>query len=169
MISVDSDLYREHPDWALHIPDRPRTETRNQLVLDLTRQDVRDFIVDSVATVLGSANITYLKWDFNRHLSEVGSVAWPAEQQGELFHRFVLGVYDVFRRVTEQWPDVLFESCSGGGGRFDMALMQYMPQIWASDNTDAIGRQKIQYGTSIAYPATVSTYWFGKVREWSTF
>jgi len=154
MISVDSDLYRAHPDWPLHVGERPRTESRNQLVLDLSRPDVRDFVVDAVATVLTSANISYLKWDFNRHLTEAGSAYFGAAQQGEIYHRFVLGVYDIMERLVTAFPNVLFESCSGGGGRYDPALLYYMPQVWTSDNTDAIARLKIQYGTSVAYPAT---------------
>jgi len=154
MISVDSNLYRAHPDWCLHTGDRARTESRNQLVLDLSRPEVRDFIVDAVVNILGSANIQYLKWDFNRHLTEVSSEAFGIDQQGEINHRFVLGVYDVMNRITSRFPNVLFESCSGGGGRFDPAMLYYMPQVWASDNTDGVARGKIQYGTSIAYPAS---------------
>eukprot|EP00002_Diphylleia_rotans_P001871 TRINITY_DN1109_c0_g1_i1.p1 TRINITY_DN1109_c0_g1~~TRINITY_DN1109_c0_g1_i1.p1 ORF type:complete len:781 (-),score=187.29 TRINITY_DN1109_c0_g1_i1:62-2404(-) len=153
MISENSDLYRAHPDWALQVPGRPKTESRNQLVLDMSRQEIRDFIVDSVTNVLSSGNVEYLKWDFNRHLTEVMSAALPADRQGELFHRFVLGVYDVMERLTRAFPNVLFESCSGGGGRFDPAMLYYMPQAWTSDNTDAVSRVKIQYGTSLAYPA----------------
>lgn len=154
MVSPRSDLYRAHPDWCLNVPGRPRTESRHQLVLDLGRTEVRDFIVDSVSTILGSANIAYIKWDMNRHLTEVYSAALPIDRQGEAYHRYILGLYDVLARITEAFPDVLFESCSGGGGRFDPGMLAYMPQAWTSDNTDASSRIPIQYGTSMVYPAS---------------
>eukprot|EP00004_Rigifila_ramosa_P014246 TRINITY_DN3222_c0_g1_i1.p1 TRINITY_DN3222_c0_g1~~TRINITY_DN3222_c0_g1_i1.p1 ORF type:complete len:749 (-),score=204.01 TRINITY_DN3222_c0_g1_i1:39-2177(-) len=154
MVSEESDLFRTHPEWTLRTPNRPMTTSRNQLVLDLSRQDVRDFIVESVTNVLNSANITFLKWDFNRHLTEVYSVLLPAEKQRETYHRFVLGVYDVMSRLTQAFPNVLFESCSGGGGRYDLAMMQYMPQVWTSDNSDAVSRTFIQYGSSLGYPVS---------------
>lgn len=154
MVSPDSDLYRAHPDWCLHTPGRPRTESRHQLVLDLGRADVRDFIVDSVSAILNSANIVYIKWDMNRQLTEVYSAALPPDRQGEAYHRYVLGLYNVLARIAEAFPDVLFESCSGGGGRFDPGMLAYMPQAWTSDNTDASSRIPIQYGTSMVYPAS---------------
>lgn len=154
MVSPNSDLYRAHPDWCLHVPGRSRTESRHQLVLDLGRMEVRDYIVDSVSSILGSANIAYIKWDMNRHLTEVYSATLPSDRQGETFHRYVLGLYDVLARITEVFPDVLFESCSGGGGRFDPGMLAYMPQAWTSDNTDASSRIPIQYGTSMVYPAS---------------
>ena len=154
MISVDSELYRAHPDWALHTGDRPRTESRNQLVLDLSRPDVCAFVVEAVSEVLSLGNIEYLKWDFNRHLTEVSSEFYPADQQGEVSHRFVLGLYGIMETLVTRFPKVLFESCSGGGGRFDPGMLFYMPQIWASDNTDGVARAKIQYGTSIPYPVS---------------
>uniref|UniRef100_A0A7S1T4J5 alpha-galactosidase n=1 Tax=Compsopogon caeruleus TaxID=31354 RepID=A0A7S1T4J5_9RHOD len=154
MVSVDSDLYREHSDWCLHVPERMRTMGRNQLVLDFSRKVVRDYIFEQLDAILGCANITYCKWDFNRHLTEIftSQEDWPPERQGEIGHRFVVGVYEVFGRITTKYPDVLFESCSGGGGRFDPGMLYFTPQIWASDNTDAISRVYIQYGTSLAYP-----------------
>ena len=154
MVSPDSDLYRAHPDWCLHVPDRARSEGRNQLVLDLTRREVRDAVVQMVSDVLKSAPISYVKWDMNRHMTEVGSAALPPERQRETAHRYMLGVYEMMERITAAFPDVLFESCSGGGGRFDPGLLYYMPQAWASDDTDAIERLHIQWGTSIAYPAS---------------
>ncbi|MBC2283149.1 alpha-galactosidase [Listeria booriae] len=152
MISVDSDLYRAHPDWCLHVPERRRSESRNQLVLDFSREDVRLAIVNQMTTILKEVPIKYVKWDMNRHLTEIGSAHFPKEQQQEIAHRHILGVYDVMNRITTEFPDILFESCSGGGGRFDPGMLYYMPQTWTSDNTDAISRLKIQYGTSLVYP-----------------
>jgi alpha-galactosidase len=154
MVSPDSELYRAHPDWCLHVPDRSRTMAREQLVLDLSRQDVCDYIVESVSKVLASAPISYVKWDMNRNMTEIGSALLPAERQRETAHRYILGLYDALERITSAFPDVLFESCSGGGGRFDPGMLYYMPQTWTSDNTDAVERLKIQYGTSIVYPAS---------------
>ena len=152
MISEDSELFRAHPDWILHVPDYKNSYSRHQLVLDLSRPEVCDYIVKSVGDVLSSAEIDYVKWDFNRHLSEAFSAALPAEQQGETKTRFVLGLYDVLERLTAQFPQVLFESCSGGGGRFDAGMLYYMPQTWTSDNTDAVCRLAIQSGTSFVFP-----------------
>jgi len=152
MISPDSDLYRAHPDWCLHVPGRTRSEGRNQLVLDLGRPDVRDHIVSSLTKVLTEAPIAYVKWDMNRHQTEAGSVLLPPERQGEAQHRYILGLYEVMERMTSAFPAVLFESCSGGGGRFDPGILFYMPQGWTSDNTDAVERLKIQWGTSLVYP-----------------
>ena len=152
MVSPDSDLHRAHPDWCLHVPGLPRTLGRNQLVLDLSRTEVREEVYRSVARLLGSVPIAYVKWDMNRHLTEVFSPAWPADRQPEIAHRYVLGLYALLERLTKEFPEVLFEGCSGGGGRFDPGILHYMPQIWTSDNSDAISRLKIQYGTSLAYP-----------------
>lgn len=151
-ISEDSDLYREHPDYAFKMPNRKPSESRNQLVLDMSRKEVRDNIYNQLEAVLKSANISYVKWDYNRHISDLYSVALPADKQGEVFHRYILGLYELLERITTAFPDILFESCSGGGGRFDCGMLYYMPQVWTSDNTDAIDRLKIQYGTSFAYP-----------------
>ena len=152
MVSVDSELYRTHPDWCIHVPGRIRTETRNQLTLDLSRKEVCDYIVEAVGKILDEANISYVKWDMNRNMSELGSAGLPADRQKEMPHRYMLGLYDTMERVISAHPDVLFEGCSGGGGRFDPGMLYYMPQIWTSDDTDAVERLFIQYGTSYAYP-----------------
>ncbi len=152
MVSPDSDLYRAHPDWCLHIANRPRSEGRHQLILDLSRREVCDYIYDSIAAVLKTGMIAYVKWDFNRNMTEVGSELLPPDRQGEVPHRYYLGLYSLLERLVTDFPDVLFESCSGGGGRFDAGMLHYMPQTWTSDNTDAIERLKIQYGTSLVYP-----------------
>ncbi|MFU1798410.1 alpha-galactosidase [Paenibacillus azoreducens] len=152
MVSPDSVLYRKHPDWCLHVPGRRRTEGRQQLILDYSRRDVRDEIVRMISAVLGSAPITYVKWDMNRNMTEIGSALLPPERQRETSHRYMLGLYEVMERITSAFPHILFESCSGGGGRFDPGMLYYMPQTWTSDNTDAVARLRIQYGTSIVYP-----------------
>lgn len=149
MVNPDSDLYRAHPDWCLHVPGRIRSEGRNQLVLDLSRKEVREYVHWSVTKVLREAKISYVKWDMNRHLTEAWSPEHPA---GEVHHRWALGVYELLERITAEFPEVLFESCSGGGGRFDPGLLHYMPQVWTSDNTDAVARLAIQHGTSLVYP-----------------
>ncbi len=153
-ISADSDLYRAHPDYAFQMPNRIPSESRNQLILDMSRKEVRDNIYNQLEKVLNSANISYVKWDFNRHISDLYSIALPKDRQGEVFHRYILGLYELLERITTNFPDILFESCSGGGGRFDMGMLHYMPQVWTSDNSDAIDRLEIQYGTSFAYPVS---------------
>lgn len=153
-ISEDSDLYRAHPDYAFAMPNRTPKMSRNQYILDFSRKEVVDNIYNQLVKVLDSANISYVKWDFNRHITDLYSVAFPPEKQGEVYHRYMLGLYDLLERVTSKYPDILFESCSGGGGRFDMGMLYYMPQVWTSDNSDAIDRLKIQYGTSFAYPVS---------------
>lgn len=152
MISVDSDLYREHPDWCLHVPGRSRSESRNQLILDLSREDVCEEIIKRVSDILESAPITYVKWDMNRNMTEIGSALLPPDRQRETAHRYMLGLYKIMDVITSRFPHILFESCSGGGGRFDPGMLYYMPQTWTSDNTDAVSRLKIQYGTSLVYP-----------------
>ena len=152
MVSEDSDLYRAHPDWALTIPGRKPAMGRNQLVLDLSRKEVVDYLYERLSSILSEHNIAYIKWDLNRNMTDVYSRALPPERQGEVFHRYMLGVYDLLERLTTKFPDVLFEGCSGGGGRFDAAMLAYFPQIWCSDDTDAIERLSIQYGTSFGYP-----------------
>ena len=152
MISADSDLYRQHPDWCLHVPNRSRSESRNQLILDFSREDVCDEITKRISDILSSAPISYVKWDMNRHMTEIGSAILPAERQRETAHRYMLGLYKVMESIVSDFPHILFESCSGGGGRFDPGMLYYMPQTWTSDNTDAISRLKIQYGTSLVYP-----------------
>ncbi|MGN0250820.1 MAG: alpha-galactosidase [Oliverpabstia sp.] len=151
-ISEDSDLYRQHPDWALQIPGRKPCRSRYQLILDMSREDVRDYLYERMTDILDSANIEYVKWDMNRHISDVYSALLPKEQQGEVTHRYMLGLYDLLERLTSRYPDILWEGCSGGGGRFDLGMLYYFPQSWCSDDTDAMERVKIQYGTSFAYP-----------------
>ena len=152
MVNPDSELFRTHPEWALHTPGRDTTPTRSQITLDFSRQDVCDYIYNSISSILDRANIEYVKWDMNRYMSEVGSAALPADRQGEVYHRYILGVYSVLERLTSKYPNVLFESCASGGGRFDPGMLYYMPQVWTSDNSDAVDRLRIQYGTSYVYP-----------------
>ena len=152
MVSPDSDLFRAHPDWCLHVPQRELSQGRQQLVLDLSRDDVCDYVIEAMTKIFGSADLSYVKWDCNRNLSEIGSAPLPADQQGETAHRYILGLYRIMETLVGRFPDILFESCSGGGGRFDPGMLYYMPQVWTSDNSDAIARTKIQYGTSLVYP-----------------
>lgn len=152
MISPDSDLYRAHPDWAIQVAGRPLTLCREQYVLDFSREDVRDAIWAQLKAVLESAEIAYVKWDMNRQLTEVGSAVLPVLRQRELWHRYVLGVYALMERLVTEFPHILLETCSGGGARFDAGMLYYGPQIWTSDNTDAVSRLSIQYGTSLCYP-----------------
>jgi alpha-galactosidase len=154
MVSERSELFAAHPDWAVGIPGRPRTESRQQLVLDLGRPEVVDHLAGAIAAILGSAPISYVKWDMNRWLSEPWSAALPADRQGEFFHRHILGVYELYRRLTTAFPDILFESCASGGERFDAGMLAFAPQGWTSDDTDAIERLAIQWGTSLAYPVS---------------
>jgi alpha-galactosidase len=154
MISPDSDLYRAHPDWCLHVPGRVGTLSRNQYVLDFSRKEVRDHVYASLVAVLKSANIEYVKWDMNRQLTDVGNEVLPAGRQREIWHRYVLGVYELMDRLTTDFPNLLLENCSGGGARMDPGMLYYSPQIWASDDTDAIERLKIQHGTSLVYPVS---------------
>lgn len=154
MISPDSDLYRAHPDWCLQVPGRANSIGRNQYILDMSRKDVRDNIYEQMASVLRNNNIDYVKWDFNRNLTEVGSALLPAERQQEVFHRFVLGTYELMGRIVDEFPHILLENCSGGGGRFDPGMLYFSPQIWCSDNTDPIERLTIQFGTSMCYPVS---------------
>ena len=154
MVSENSALYRAHPDWCLHVPGRRRTTARNQLILDLSLEEVQDYLIDAVGSVLSSANIAYVKWDMNRNFKEAGSFALLDGREGELNHRYMLGVYRVMEYLTNAFPQVLFEGCSGGGGRFDPGILYYMPQIWTSDDSDALERSGIQYGTSYVYPAS---------------
>ena len=154
MINEDSDLYRAHPDWILNVPGRKPSRSREQLALDFSRQDVRDHIYDQIRSVLSSADISYVKWDMNRSLTEVWSAALPPERQGEVYHRYVLGVYEFAERLRRDFPHILIEGCCGGGGRFDAGMLYYTPQIWCSDNTDAVDRLRIQYATSFCYPVS---------------
>ena len=152
MVSPDSDLYRAHPDWCIHADGFMRIESRNQLVLDISRPEVRDHVVAVITDALRRGRVDYVKWDMNRNINCWGSAALDAAHQKELSHRYILGLYDMMRRVVSQFPDVLFESCAGGGGRFDLALMAIMPQAWTSDDTDAWMRCRIQYATSLVFP-----------------
>lgn len=153
MVSEDSDLYRKHPDWALTVPGRNPVRSRNQLVLDFSRKEVVDEIYDQICKVLDQGNIEYVKWDMNRSLMDVYSSV--TRDQGRVLHDYVLGLYDFLERLVQRYPNLLIEGCSGGGGRFDAGMMYYTPQIWCSDNTDAIDRLRIQYGTSFGYPVSV--------------
>lgn len=152
MISPASGLYQEHPDWAIAIPGRTPGLARNQYVLDISRREVRDCIMEQMFAVLHSANIKYVKWDMNRPLSDLGSAALEPDRQGELYHRYVLGMYEMQERLLAEFPQLLLENCSGGGARFDPGMLYYSPQIWCSDDADAIERLAIQEGTSLVYP-----------------
>ncbi len=163
MISPDSELYKEHPDWALQLQGREPAQSREQYVLDLSRKEVRDHVYDKVAKILHSAPIDYVKWDMNRELCDVGNAILPGDQQQELFHRFVLGVYDLQERLVQEFPDLLLENCSGGGARFDPGMLYYSPQIWCSDNNDAIERLRIQEGTALCYPLSTMGAHIGDV------
>ncbi|MDO4679044.1 MAG: alpha-galactosidase [Eubacteriales bacterium] len=152
MISPDSELYRKHPEWAIQIPSREATQSRCQYVLDLSRPEVQDYAYECVAKILRSANIAYVKWDMNRQLSDLGSSWLDRESQQELFHRYVLGLYRMQERLVTEFPNLLLENCSGGGARFDPGMLYYSPQIWCSDDTDAVERLAIQEGTAFIYP-----------------
>lgn len=154
MISEDSELYKAHPDWCVHVEGREQSPARQQYVIDMTRQDVRDCIFNQMYDVLSKNNIAYLKWDYNRAITEPGSALLDARHSKEFFHRFILGTYELMDRITSAFPHILFESCAGGGGRFDAGMLYYMPQAWASDNTDPIERLTIQFGTTMCYPAS---------------
>ncbi|MCR5201495.1 MAG: alpha-galactosidase [Lachnospiraceae bacterium] len=160
MISVNSNLYKAHKDWVLEHNTRPHSEGRNQRILDLTREEVQDFIIDSVRNILNSANISYVKWDMNRNFSDYYSKGLLPENQGEVSYRYVTGLYRCMKTLTEEFPDVLFEGCSSGGNRFDLGILSYFPQIWASDNTDALSRAMMQYNYSFGYPqSTVGAHY----------
>lgn len=152
MVNKDSDLYREHPDWILQTPGRATSHGRHQYVLDFSRPEVVEHIYKMMAKILEESEISYIKWDMNRSITECYSAALPADRQGEVFHRYILGVYALYEKLTSAFPHVLFESCASGGGRFDPGMLYYAPQAWTSDDTDAIERLKIQYGTSFCYP-----------------
>lgn len=152
MVSVDSELYRSHPDWVLQIPGKPHTEGRNQRILDLSQRAVQDFIIDSLSHLFNSADIKYCKWDMNRIFSDCYSQALEADRQLELMHRYQIGLYRCMREITERYPDILFEGCASGGNRFDLGILSYFPQIWVSDDTDAYVRSSIQNNASYGYP-----------------
>jgi alpha-galactosidase len=152
MISPDSDLYKKHPDWALKHPNYEPSYGRNQLVLDLSNHLVREYIIQVLSTLFEDSNVKYCKWDMNRNFSDLYSSSLSNDRQGELSHRYVLGLYDILHTLTKRFPHILFESCASGGNRFDLGMLYYMPQTWTSDNTDGIERLYIQYGTSMLYP-----------------
>ncbi len=152
MISPDSELYRAHPDWAIQTANHPALLCRDQLVLDLSRPEVEEYVWSRIEATLSSANIVYLKWDMNRPLTSLGSAGLPADRQGELSHRYVLALYRLQQRLLDRFPDLLLENCCGGGARFDPGMLYYSPQIWCSDDTDAIERLRIQEGTALLYP-----------------
>lgn len=153
MISYESELYKQHSDWVIKSHCYSPIQSRNQLVLDLSNPKVCEYLTEAISEILKDGNITYVKWDMNRHLTDLGSTFLDRESQGELSHRYVLGLYSILEQLTESFPDVLFEGCSSGGGRFDAGMLYYMPQTWTSDNTDAVCRLKIQHGTSLLFPA----------------
>ncbi len=159
MVNVDSELYRAHPEWVMQVPDKPHSEGRNQRMLDLANPEVVNYIVEKMSEVFSSANISYVKWDMNRIMSDVYSQYLPADRQGETAHRYVCGLYECAKRLTEKFPEILFEGCAAGGNRFDLGMLSYFPQIWASDDTDAVCRSAIQTGYSYGYPmSTVSAH-----------
>lgn len=152
MVNEISNLYQAHPEWVISTPNRRQSYGRNQFVLDYTNTDVVDYIYKLMADILSKAKISYVKWDMNRNITEAFSLKLPAERQKEFFHRYILGVYDLYERLTSAFPHILFESCASGGARFDAGMLYYAPQCWTSDDTDAVERLKIQYGTSMSYP-----------------
>ena len=155
MVNKDSDLYRKHPDYIIETPKRHASHGRKQYVLDFSRKEVVDNIYEQLVKILDEGEIDYIKWDMNRNITECYSIAYPSEQQGEIMHRYILGVYDLYERLIERYPKILFESCASGGGRFDAGILYYAPQAWTSDDSDAIERLKIQYGTSFGYPQSM--------------
>ena len=152
MVSEDSDLFRAHPDWAMEIPGRRAVRSRNQLVLDVSRREVQDYLIRSINGILDSANIYYVKWDINRAITDLWSNVLPADRQGEISHRYVLGLYRVMDGIIKTHPDIMFEGCAGGGGRFDSAMLTYFVQYWSSDNTKPLDNLKLHYGSSFVYP-----------------
>lgn len=152
MVNKNSELYKTHPNWILQAPGRANTQSRNQHTLDLGREDVRDYLYEKISKILRESSISYIKWDMNRPMTEIWSEVISGERQGEVCHRYILGLYDLLERITSEFPDILFESCASGGNRFDAGMLYYMPQAWTSDDTDAVERIKIQYGTSMVYP-----------------
>ncbi|MBQ6907889.1 MAG: alpha-galactosidase, partial [Clostridia bacterium] len=154
MISPDSDLYRNHPDWAIHTKNRKISLSRNQLVLDLSRNEVCEHIIGFMSEILSNNPISYVKWDMNRNISEYGDNTSINTKQ-DVSHRYIIGIYRILDTLTNKFPNILFEGCSGGGGRLDLGMLCYFPQYWTSDNTDSVERMYIQYGTSLIYPASV--------------
>ncbi|MCR4715828.1 MAG: alpha-galactosidase [Lachnospiraceae bacterium] len=157
MVNVDSKLYKEHPDWAIELPFNPHSEGRNQRILDLTRREVQDYIISAMTEVFSSGNINYVKWDMNRNFTDYYSSALTPNHQGEVSHKYILGLYRVMDVLTKKFPMILFEGCASGGNRFDLGILSYFPQIWASDDSDAIARAEIQTGYSYGYPMSTVT------------
>ncbi len=154
MVSEDSDLYRAHPEWAMQIPGRHAVRSRNQMALDMSREEVQDYLIRSINAILDDADIYYVKWDINRSLADIWSNVLSADRQGEVYHRYILGLYRVMNEIILTHPDILFEGCSGGGGRYDPGMLHYYPQYWVSDNNNPIDRLKLHYGTSFVYPVS---------------
>lgn len=152
MINKDTPLYQEHPEWVIHMPSKPMSHGRNQFVLDFSNPEVVSAVFDQIDAILDKGNIDYIKWDMNRYITEPFSTVLPNDQQGEIYHRYILGVYSLYEKILDKYSELLIESCAGGGGRFDPGLLYYAPQAWTSDDTDAVERLKIQYGTSLVYP-----------------
>lgn len=152
MVSKGTKLFEEHPDWIISTPNRRASHGRNQFVLDFSREEVVDHIFILMDNIIKKSKISYIKWDMNRYITEAYSQVLENDQQGEVFHRYILGVYDLYERLINKYPHILFESCAGGGARFDPGMLYYAPQTWTSDDTDAVERLKIQYGTSMVYP-----------------
>ncbi|GAB6092020.1 alpha-galactosidase [Furfurilactobacillus curtus] len=152
MISIESQLYQRHPEWVIQVPERRMSPSRHQFILDFSRPEVVEAIFKQMASAINAAQLDYIKWDMNRYMTEAYSPALPAERQLEFGHRYILGVYQLYERLTKTFPNVLFESCASGGGRFDTGLLYYAPQAWTSDDTDAMERLRIQWGTSLVYP-----------------
>ena len=157
MVNTDSNLYREHPEWSLEIPGKPHSEGRTQRILDLTNPEVVDYLIEKMSEIFSSANVAYVKWDMNRIFSDYYSQYLPKDRNGEVSHRYILGLYRLMRTLTERFPKILFEGCASGGNRFDLGILSYFPQIWASDDTDAIYRAKGQTGYSYGYPMSTVT------------
>ncbi|MBR1797617.1 MAG: alpha-galactosidase [Clostridiales bacterium] len=157
MVNENSDLYRAHPEWAMKIPGKKHSTGRTQMLLDLTREEVQDYIISAMSVVFSSADISYVKWDYNRNFTDVYSASLPYDRQGEVAHRYILGLYRVMNTLTKKFPNILFEGCASGGDRFDLGILSYFPQIWASDDTDAYQRGLIQNGYSYAYPQSCYT------------
>ena len=157
MVNRNSELYRAHPEWAMEIPGKKHSEGRNQMVLDLSNKDVQDYLIKAMSDVFSSADISYVKWDMNRNFSDIFSKALPSDRQGEVCHRYMLGLYRVMRELTWKFPEILFEGCASGGNRFDLGILSFFPQIWASDDTDALCRSEIQNGYSYGYPMSTVT------------
>ena len=159
MVNPDSDLYRKHPDWVMNFPGRPRSEARNQLVLNMARDDVKEYIFDSLDKVLAANNIRFIKWDMNRHFAEPGWPEVPANEEKEIWVKYVTNVYEIIDRLRAKYPQLEIESCSGGGGRVDLGILQRVEEVWTSDNTEAFDRLGIQEGFSFAYSPKVMMDW----------